>query len=447
MNQPLKKAYFLSFCLIFLVFFGLKAEPGRAALIRDSELEAGLLQLAGPLAREAGLSALSIRLILDPSYNAFVIDPRHIYLHSGVIVQAETVEELQGVLAHEIGHLAAGHIPRRSEAVREANLATMLSALTAAAAAASGAGEAALGLMLGGSDQAKRSYLARSRNDEAVADEMALRLLDSQQISAGGLTRLMRRMAAERALPEASKTSYYRSHPGAAARLRHFEDHLAGSPWAAQPSPAGNRALFQRLKAKLQAWTEPPDLVLQRLAGEAGQLALYQQAIAHFRRGTLAEARQLADQLQQLAPQDPWFAELAADIAFAAGDLPRAARQCKQALALSGEAVLVALGCGRILIASGDRASLQQAAMILSRAADKDPRLAFLRRQQAIAFGRLGRLAEADLMLAEEALLLGDRQQAARFAQRVLDRPDLAAEWASRAADIQFLAEQGGQQK
>ena len=447
MNQQLKKAYFLSFCLIFLVFFGLRAEPGQAGMIRDGELETGLAQLAGPLAREAGLTQLSIRLILDPSYNAFVMDPRHIYLHSGLILRAETVEELQGVLAHEIGHLAAGHIPRRSEAVREANLATMLSALTAAAAAAGGAGEAAIGVMLGGSDQAKRRYLARSRNDEAVADEMALRLLDSQQISASGLTRLMRRMAAERALPEASKTAYYRSHPGAAARLRHFEDHLASSPYAAQPSPAESRALFERLKAKLRAWTEPPDLVLQRLAGETSLLSLYQQAIAHFRRGTLAEARQLADKLRQADPQDPWFAELAADIAFAAGEVRQAARQCNQALTLSGEAVLVALGCGRILIARGDKASLQEAALMLSRAARKDPRLAFLRRQQAIAFGRLGRLAEADLMLAEEALLLGDRQQAARFARRVLDRPGVPAEWASRAADIRFLAEQAGQQR
>jgi predicted Zn-dependent protease len=99
------------------------------------------------------------------------------------------------------------------------------------------------------------------------------------------------------------------------------------------------------------------------------------------------------------------------------------------------------------LIAKGDEAGLQEAVALLGGAAEKDPRLAFLRRQQAIAYGRLGRLAEADLMLAEEALLLGNRQQAARFARRVLDRPDLPAAWASRAADIQFLAEQTGGQK
>ncbi len=64
------------------------------------------------------------------------------------------------------------------------------------------------------------------------------------------------------ALPEASKTAYYRSHPGAAARLRHFEDHLASSPFGSPAEPGWKHApFFQRLKAKLRAWSEPPDLV------------------------------------------------------------------------------------------------------------------------------------------------------------------------------------------
>lgn len=441
MKQLAKTAYFLSFCLFFLIFSGIW--QARAGLIRDSELEAGLARLAAPLAEAAGLAKIELRVVMAPSFNAFVTGPRHIYLHSGVLAEAESSEELVGVLAHEMGHLAAGHIPRRAEAVADANLATILSALTAAAAAASGAGEAAIGVMLGGGDQAKRQFMARSRNDEAVADEIALRLLDSQQLSAAGLTRLMRRMAAERALPESSQTIYYRSHPGAAARLRHFEDHLANSAFADNRSDLADRQLFQRLKAKMIAWSEPPELLLRRLAGQTDELGLYQQAIAHYRRGSLDKAAALLGQLRAAAPSDPWYAELASDTAFASGDLAAASQLCKQAMDLSGGTALLALGCGRILIARGDPAGLQEALRMLGWAARQEPRLAFIRRQQAIALGRLGRMAEADLMLAEEALLLGDRQRAARLAKRILAGQGLAADLSSRAADILFLAEQG----
>ena len=121
--------------------------------------------------------ALKIRIIIDPAYNAFVVGGETVFIHSGLLLTARSAEEILGVIAHEIGHLAAGHAPLREEAVKDASLATALTAIAAAAVAASGSADAALGVAIGGSDRAKRRYLSLSRKDESVADEWALSLV------------------------------------------------------------------------------------------------------------------------------------------------------------------------------------------------------------------------------------------------------------------------------
>ena len=93
-------------------------------------------------------------------------------------------EEILGVIAHELGHLKAGHVPRRGEALRDAGTAGPLAAITALALAAGGApSDAAVGVMVGGTDQAKRKLLRSFRYDEAVADELGLDYLEKAGIS------------------------------------------------------------------------------------------------------------------------------------------------------------------------------------------------------------------------------------------------------------------------
>ena len=68
------------------------------------------------MAAHAGFAdGINIRIIIDLSYNAFRAGRQTIYLHSGLLLSATSAEEIYGVIAHEIGHLAAGHVPLRSE--------------------------------------------------------------------------------------------------------------------------------------------------------------------------------------------------------------------------------------------------------------------------------------------------------------------------------------------
>ncbi|MGC6412152.1 MAG: M48 family metalloprotease [Candidatus Puniceispirillaceae bacterium] len=427
-------------CIIafFLILFGFSS-LSQAGLIRDAELESELEKLAMPMARSAGLPSLKIRIVPETSYNAFVMGRDVIYVHAGLLLKARSGEEILGVFAHEIGHLAAGHVPRRSEAIQEANLATTLSALAAIAAAASGSGDAAVGVLLGGTDQAKRRYLARSRQDEAIADEWALTLLDEHQISASGMADFMRRLASERALPESRQSEYYATHPAAHDRLHVFEDHLSQSAYSDSELPLKSQAVLMRLRGKLAAYLDRPAPLLRELRkAEPSDNTRYQLAILHYRRGNFSEALVQLDALISAHPSDPFYLELKGDILMGAAEIEAARGLYENAYRLSGQHPLIGLSLARCLIAIGQPDDLEKAATLLSRLQQSEPNWAFIYRQKAIALGRLGRLADADILLAEEALLIGDKAQARLLATRARKYENASEGVKQRADDILF---------
>ena len=417
------------------------AQSALAGLIRDTELETGLQTLATPLMRAAGYApdAISIRIIIDSSYNAFVAGERVIYIHSGLLLNAQSAEEILGVIAHEIGHLKAGHVPRRDEALRDAGTAGTLAAIAALALAAGGASsDAAVGVMVGGTDQAKRKMLRSFRYDEAVADELGLDYLDKAGISSAGLEQMMRRMAAQRALPESWQSQYYQTHPDSAQRLAVYQDHALQDGHKSASLSADDTNLMNRLVAKLRAYSEPAQSVLRQTAKTDSADAIYSQAIAQYRRGDLAAAITLMDQLSVAHPADSFYHEFRGDILLSMAKPEAAAAAYETALTFRPNSPQILVNLGRALIATNDKKRFSRAIEAISAAQKTEPKWAFIRRQLAIAYGRNGDIAAADLALAEEALLLGDDQQAVRMAKRVLadDRPK--DELRNRANDILF---------
>src|SRR3546814_14209131 len=86
-----------------------------------------------------------------------------VYLHSGLIHAADNVEQVQGVVAHELGHITGGHAVRFSEGMAAATGIPIMSLLVGAAAAAAGAPAAAMAIMAGGQQAAMGKVLAYSR--------------------------------------------------------------------------------------------------------------------------------------------------------------------------------------------------------------------------------------------------------------------------------------------
>ena len=411
-----------------------------AGMIRDTELETGLQTLMEPIVEAGGYppNSIAIRIIIDPNYNAFVAGEQIIYVHSGLLLNAKSAEEIIGVLAHEIGHLKAGHVPRRDAAIADANSANALAALAAIALAAGGGGDTAAGVLIGGQDQATRKLLQTIRYDEAVADEIGLSLLDKAGISASGLRDMMQRMAAQRALPESRQSRYYQTHPAAAERLRTYQDHVNRS--AGQTTPINNEmlALVDRLETKMRAYVEPPQSVLAQFDDADALTHLYAKSIALYRRGALEPALTVIDDLIDMAPQDPFFHEFRGDVLLSMAKPDAAALAYKRAISIRPDSPQILLNYGRALVASGKTESLKDAISALEQARDGEPKWTFVYRQLAIAYGRAGRLADADITLADEALMTGDTQQAIKMAKRSLSHGTVGSEIQNRANDILY---------
>ncbi|MDC0993558.1 M48 family metalloprotease [Alphaproteobacteria bacterium] len=432
---------FLRKLALILLFSITITQSVLAGLIRDTELETGLQALAVPLMRAAGYApdAISIRIIIDSSYNAFVAGERVIYIHSGLLLNAQSAEEILGVIAHELGHLKAGHVPRRDEALRDARTAGTLAAIAALALAAGGApNDAAVGVMVGGTDQAKRKMLRSFRYDESVADELALDYLDKAGISSAGLEQMMRRMAAQRALPKSRQSQYYQTHPDSAQRLAVYQDHARQYGHKSAPLSADDTNLMDRLVAKLRAYSEPARSLSRQSAKTDSADAIYSHAIAQYRSGDLAAAITLMNQLSAAHPADPFYHEFRGDILLSMAKAEAAAAAYETALTFRPNSPQILLNLGRALIATNDKKRLLRAIDAISAAQKTEPKWAFIRRQLAIAYGRNGDFAAADLALAEEAILLGDDQQAVRMAKRVLANNRLKDDLRNRANDILF---------
>ena len=413
----------------------------QAGVIRDTEIEDALLKIMRPMAEDAGLNPdqMRVRVVIDNNYNAFVAADNMIYMHSGLITEAESIVEVAGVLAHEIGHIASGHIPRRNEIMQSANLNSLLSAFAAIALSASGNPDAAVGVIAGGTDRSRRLILAQSRQDEGVADEWAIKLMEAQNLSLQPMADAMRKIGAQRSLPESRQSDYYLTHPASHERSAVFQDHVNQHEDHEMTTPGWMILAHQRMKTKLEGWTLPPKTVLSTTFGDYSEEATYKRAIAFYRLSDYTAAIDAMTDLTAEHPNDPYYWEFFGDVYRTNGDADAAIDAYEKSIALIGSDLnlgQINLSLGRALMMKGDALSMMKAVKILEKAHQDEPQWAFVKRQLGIAYGKSGQYAAADLILAEEALILGNIDLAVRLAKRVSSHDDASAIQNQLAADI-----------
>jgi len=412
-----------------------------AGVIRDTEIEDTLLEIMRPMAAEAGLNPdkMKVRVVIDNAYNAFVAADNMVYVHSGLIIEADSVLEVAGVLAHEIGHIASGHIPRRNEIMQSAGINSLLSAVAAIALSASGNPDAAVGVIAGGNDRSRRIILAQSRQDEGVADEWAIKLMESQNLSLQPMAEAMRKIGAQRSLPQSRQSDYYLTHPGAQDRSAVFQDHVNQHEHDEVMTPGWMILAHQRIKTKLEGWTLPPKTILVHSIGDYSEDATYKRGIAYYRLSDYAAAIDEMTQLTSDFPQDAYYWEFLGDVHRSNGDADAAINAYQKSIALIDSDLnlgQINLSLGRALMMKNDDASWMEAIKVLEQAHQDETDWAFVKRQLGIAYGKSGQFAAADLILAEEALISGNIDLAVQLAKRVSSHQDVTPIQNQLAADI-----------
>ncbi len=415
-------------------------------VIRDAEIEALVADYARPVLAAAGLgkSNVSIILVNDPSFNAFVAG-RRLFINTGALVGADTPNEIIGVIAHEAGHIAGGHQDRMREQLARANTLAILSAVIGVGAVAVGGAtrnkdvaNAGTGIMAGGTELARRGFLSYQRSEESAADRMALTYLEKTGQSARGMIRTFKRFDSALGLSGARIDPYLVSHPMPRDRIAALETLAGKSAHYNKPDSAALQLRHDLMRAKIAVHSDQQG-VAARVIGKSssGQPGAYYKALNEYKRGNPKKALAAADALIKANPGSPWYHELRADILMKANKPDAAADSYRKALKLDpNRSVMLGVGLGQALIATGDEDKVRQAAKTLRDviARDRENGLAYMMLSQAE--GRLGNVAEAELALADGYFYQADYKQARNFAARAQQKLKRGSPGWLRAADI-----------
>jgi predicted Zn-dependent protease len=400
-----------------------EAPPERLVVIRDAETESLLHDFAVALYQAAGLDPRSIRIVLvrDRAINAFVTTGNRMFIHTGLLMRADSALEVVGTMAHETGHLAHGDISRAPEQAREMMWRSLGSLLIAGAAgvASRDAGVGA-GAAMGGLSMAQRQYLSFSRGQEAGADDAAVRYLDRLGWSSRGLLQLFETLDQENALTGERQDPFLVSHPLTRDRMDFMRRHVAESH--AGPLPAKMETAFLLVRAKLDGFLSIPGTVL-RAYPESDQSApaLYARAAAEHQLSHRDAALALMNRLIAMQPANPWFRELRGQILFETGRPTEAVPAYREAVRLAPDQPLLHQGLAQAMMETGDRSLLRPAITELETARRQDSDDDSTWHLLGVAWGQVGDMGQANLALAEEAIRGSDIPMARRFARLAAD--------------------------
>ncbi len=421
--------------------------PARAdgmTLVRDAEVEDTIRAYADPILRAAGLEAGAVRvhLVRDNALNAFVARGQNLYLHTGLLMAAETPEQVIGVIAHEVGHIAGGHLARQAEAADMAGTGAMVATILGTAAAVlSGRGDVGMAVSSAGQGAALRNFLKYTRGEESSADQAALRYLEQAGISADGLLEFMETLEDQEYLLPEHQDPYLRSHPLTRDRIASLRRAVETEAEAEFELPDEFRRRHERMHAKLFGFLDPPLRVLARYKDDDSLVGRYARAIAWYRRPDLDKAVALMDELIDEHPDDPYFHELKGQALFEHGRPREALAAYREAVALAPESPLLRIGLAQAMVDAGDDDLIGEAREHLEHALARERDNAFAWRMLAVVYGRGGDEALASYALAEQALLTGRLEDAVRHAERaVRDLPRGSHQWL-RAEDVRQEAE------
>ena len=420
------------------------AQSRSLSLIRDAEIETIIGSYAAPLFEAAGLdpSLVKIKIVNGSDINAFVAGGQRIFIFTGLLLTSDHPDEIKGVIAHEVGHIAGGHLARLHDRLRRANSQAIIASLIGIAAAI-GAGSSGAGAALIGSGQqvAQRSLLQYSRTQESAADQAALEYLNATSNSPRGLLSFLDKLGDQEALLTNRRNSYVLTHPLARERVALLRKQIEKSQHRDAKTSAENLVVFARMKAKLSGFLNIPAKTLRLYpVSNRSQPARYARAIAYHRQANFSAALAEVGDLLIESPNDPFFHELHGQILYEAGDAARAIAPLARAVKILPAAPMIRFGLAQAQIATNDPTNNREAIDHLRAVVDTDPDATGAWRQLAIAHGRDGQLGLSSLASAEFSLRIGRKRDAryhAKRASRVL--PQGSPGWL-RAQDIEIAA-------
>ncbi len=410
-----------------LAIFILLSSPSYALeVIRDEEIEVAIQNITEPIFKAANLGSkdVSIVLINDPELNAYVSGGKNIFLHTGIITFSENPAVLMGVIAHETGHITGGHLIRKRREFEQSMLENIVTTvLGVAVGVASQSGTATHAIISGGSQLALSQYLQYSRSYEEAADQAGMVYLSKAGFSSGGILELLHALKHEQKIAFGKINPYLQTHPLTEERIRFVEEALKTQSSNAKPLPESLSKPYKIAVIKLKAFlNEPKATLLNYPASDISEEACYSRAIAYYKLSEINKSLAEIDNLIKKTSNNPYYHELKGQVLYEYGKPKEAIIHYEKALKYKPDSALIRSGLAAAIIASDIKSDLPRAIKKLEEASAKEPDNSYIYRLLATAYGKKGDDGMAKLALAKEADVIGEKEDAVKFANAAVKK-------------------------
>lgn len=404
------------YALIISLILALHSNVSNAVkFIRDAETESIILQIAKPIFSAAKISSkIDVYIIEDEQINAFIMDGKSIFLHTGLISFTDDPSAIAGVIAHECGHISAGHVINRTDHIKKISKAAIFGSILGIAGALSGSPELGMASIVGTNETATRNIIGHILKQENEADIKASEYMNKLGIPNTGLISLLRSLDKNARTNNHHDRRAITTHPLAKQRIDFLlrNQQTSGNPHTIL-TPEIKKA-FAMASAKVYAYTHSHPEVFKKHKGTSHS-DIYAQSIALFRSHKRQEAIIKLDQLITSQPSNPYLYELKGQFLLTMRDTASALLNYKTAYNISPKSPLLKLQLATTILINGNSSHIKESIDLLHAASDQEPMNTMIWRQMSIAYNKFGDQFASNIALAKEASITGNTIQKQKF--------------------------------
>jgi predicted Zn-dependent protease len=214
-------------------------------LIKDPVVTEYVNRLGQNLVRNSDAKVpFTIKVIDSEDINAFALPGGFFYVNSGLILAADDEAELAGVMAHEIGHVAACHVAREQTRGTLAGLATIPLIFVGGGVGYAAAQAANLAVPV--------TFMRFSRGFESQADYLGVEYMYKAGYDPQAFLSFFEKIEAKEKKKPGTIAKVFETHPPTPERMKAAQEEIA-SILPSRPQYILNTSEFDDVKARLAA--------------------------------------------------------------------------------------------------------------------------------------------------------------------------------------------------
>ena len=398
--------------------------------------------MANPIFEAANLNLNSVDIYIfnDKAVNAFVACGQKVFINTGLIQSFEDPSMLRGVLAHETGHIAGGHLARSDKAMEKAQTPMIVGLLLGIGAAIAGESDAAQALLLGSQQIAKGMLAKYSRGQESAADQAAFHYLEKIEKSSTGMLEVLYSFANQEALSPRQQKIRVRSHPVSRDRIRSLEEKVKKSEFINNKDEDELIYKYKMIQAKLDGFLNNANDIVKKVKDDSDH-SKYALAVALYRQALLNDSLSVLDELILKYPKNAWYYELKGQILYESGKTEDSIKPYTIALRLKEKEPLLMVGLATALNARGNKGDAKKAINLLKESLKYDKTNSQTWYQLAISYSDINNIGMAELSSPERHFVTGNTKMASFHAKKSLKYFNNSDIFKLRAQDILIDAE------